>query len=191
MKHLRRDALVRTLALCAAALAVGACGGRGQDAAGKSGADKGDADLASTALPELAVVGGAQDVWPFEFGLDAKRAGVESILGAPDDVSERAAGTGSSTGRVITWTYPDVTFTFFIDAHGRDEYLLSAAFTSPEIPLGNGLSVGMPAEAARALLGEPDVRDESLSAYFYYTSTIELHVTDGTVTRIVLARALP
>ena len=49
----------------------------------------------------------------------------------------------------------------------------------------------MPASDARAVLGEPDIRDGSLSAYFYFSSTIELYVEDGIVTRVVLARALP
>ena len=162
---------------------------------GRRSQDEADAsehpERASANLPELATVGGAQDVWPFEFGLDASRPQVEEAMGRPAEVTERPAGTQDSPGRVVTYEYPAVSFQFFVSAEGQDEFLLSATVTSPEVALRGGLSVGMPVDDALMILGDPDVEDNGLLVYFYFTSTIELYVSEGTVDAVMLARALP
>jgi hypothetical protein len=179
------------VALCALLVLGHSCQGRTTPAADSAGSEEQPTDLASAPLPELATIGGAQDVWPFEFGLDAKRIDVEAAIGTPESISERAAGTESSPGRVVSWTFPTVEFRFFVSSDGAEEFMLAATITSAEVPLRGGLSVGMSIEDAVAVLGKPDVENESLLVYFYFNSTIELYKSDGMVEAVMLARALP
>ena len=147
MKFSPRAKVTRIAALIAVVLFGNSCQGRGTEATSAEAAP----ELASAALPELASVGGAQDVWPFEFGLDADRASVEAMLGAPESVSERPAGTEDAPGRVFTWSYPAVEFQFFVGFDSEEEFMLAATITSPDQPLRGGLSVGMSIEDAVAM----------------------------------------
>jgi len=191
MKYPPVVAAPAVITMVAFLLLITSCEGREPRPEATVGSEDQSPDLAGAGLPELATVGGAQDVWPFEFGLDGQRKDVEAAMGAPDAVSERAAGTADSPGRVVTWTYPTAEFRFFVSAGGEEEFMVAATITSSEQPLRGGLAVGMSIEEAIAVLGKPDVENESLLVYFYFTSTIEIYKSDGTVEAIMLARALP
>ena len=146
-------------------------------------------DSKDTPLPEMAAVAGAQDLWPFSFGLDANRAVVESALGAPEQVNEKDVGQPDVT--VFEWYYPGTELVFFRHDTEDSEYLLSARFSDGEAELGAGLRVGMPLDEALQILGNPGYERDQSIVIFYYTTTIEL-VTDGeVVTEISLARAMP
>ena len=150
-----------------------------------------ETNLAAAELPGIAAIGGVQDVWPFSFGLDADRALVQSVLGLPAATGSRSAGGNDTRAKVVTWEYPGVSFTFFVDEAARIEDLLVARVDSSDVALRGGLAVGMTADDALALLGEPGYRAGDEVIYFYYTTTIELLVRRGRVAEIALARAMP
>jgi hypothetical protein len=181
----------RAIVIGLAVATLTACGGsRGAPGSNPSETQPSD-QLASAGLPELATIGGAQDIWPFAFGLDASREDVRAQRGEPTSTAERPAGTGSVDTSVVTWEYPDAVFTFFVDRSVETDDLLSASVRSQAVPLRGGLSVGMSPAAAREILGEPNVEEEGFAAWFYFTSTIELFWDEEAVNEIVLARALP
>jgi len=183
---------VRTLILAGvvAAIVPASCGGR----SGVSDAEPAPTDefqLAAAELPEIAAIGGAQDVWPFSFGLDAGRALVESTLGPPDAEESHPAGGNDSTALIVSWEYPELSFTFFADEATGTEQLLSARIRTSDVGLRGGLKIDMKSEDAIELLGEPGFRAENRVVYFYYSTTIELVIRDGRVSEIALSRALP
>jgi len=183
---------VRTLILAGvvAAILPVSCGGH----SGVSDAEPApteETQLAAAELPEIATIGGAQDVWPFSFGLDAGRSLVESTLGPPDAEDSQPAGGNDSTALIVSWEYPETSFTFFADEATGTEQLLSARIRTADVGLRGGLTIDMKSEDAIELLGEPGFRAENRVVYFYYSTTIELVIRDGRVSEIALSRALP
>ena len=75
-----------TAVLLGAALLLAGCGGGGTAAGDADGSANGGESGAD--LPELAAIGGAQDVWGFSFGFDASREVVREALGDPETVTE-------------------------------------------------------------------------------------------------------
>ena len=138
--------------------------------------------------PPLLAIGGAQDVWPFSFGLNATFADVEAALGTPQEViDEPAEGAGPA---IIRWVYPGLIVTFLAPSPTRVQ-ILTVRFAGPQYPLKGGLELGMPAERARQLMGEPRVVSDESEVWFYSTTTIELVVSEGRVRSVQVARALP
>lgn len=179
-----------TLTLTVVTLALASCGG------GTPASDVGppvteETNMAAAELPEIATIGGAQDVWPFPFGLDAGRERVESALGPPAAEESRPAGGNDSTALIVTWDYPDFSFTFFADEASDTEQLLSARVKSSGVGLRGGIEIDMKTDDALALLGEPGFRSHDRAVFFYYSSTIELVLRDGRVSEIALSRAMP
>lgn len=182
MRPVQRSAF--TLVALAAVLLLVAC----------DGADSVPAETdhqASVALPELATIAGVRDVWPFGFGLSASRSAVRDALGEPADVQQSASRDGTAGSAVEIWRYEGVQLTFLVDETRDQEYLLSARISDDGPALRGGLTIGMSTEAARSLLGEPQVADDARIVYFYRDTTIELRVDDGIVASVHLARALP
>ena len=178
------------LTVAAIALALAACGGRTPVSDLPPSAAE-ENEMAAATLPEIATIGGAQDVWPFSFGLDADRELVGSIFGPPAaEVSETVGGNGS-TVLIVSWDYPGFSFTFFIDEAVPAEQLLSARVNSPAVELRGGISIDMKTEDALAILGEPGFRSDDRAVFFYYATTIELVIRDGRVSEIALSRAMP
>lgn len=149
-----------------------------------------DAD-ASAELPELVAIGGVQDVWAFEFGLDADRDTVREHLGAPAARTESEESGRAGSPRIVVWQYDRLEVTFLIDVAIESEYLLSVKISDPSVPTRGGLEVGMKLDRAIELLGEPRVIDDRSLVWFYRNTTIELVVSDDEVEAIHLARALP
>ncbi|MEE8440452.1 MAG: hypothetical protein V3S41_01930 [Spirochaetia bacterium] len=178
------------LTVVIAVFALVSCGGRApQPDAQRPAAE--EPKTAAAELPELATIGGAQDVWPFSFGLDADRELVESTLGPPAVEESQPAGGSDSTAFIVSWEYPGFSFAFFVDEAVQTEQLLSARVRSSDVRLQGGLSIDMKTEDALALLGEPGFRSDDLAVYFYYLTTIELVIRDGRVSEIALSRAMP
>ena len=178
------------LAGAVAAIVPASCGGR----SGVSDAEPAPTEeiqSAAAELPEIATIGGAQDVWPFSFGLDAGRVLVESTLGPPDAEESQPAGGNDSTALIVSWEYPETSFTFFADEATGTEQLLSARIRTSDVWLRGGLKIDMNSEDAIELLGEPGFRAEDRVVYFYYSTTIELVIRDHRVSEIALSRALP
>jgi len=143
-----------------------------------------------TELPELAAVGGVQDLWAFPFSMTANRETVREEYGEPEWV-ESSQPQGDVGSEVIEWGYPGVVFSFFAKSSDELESLLSALVTSNDTPLNGELEIGMAIDEARGVLGEPQVQTDETLVFFFFDTTIELRYEDGTVTGIVLARALP
>ncbi len=171
-------------------LALVSCGGRAPLPDAQRPATE-ETKAAAAELPELAGIGGAQDVWPFSFGLDADRELVESTLGRPAAEESQPAGGSGSTAFIVSWDYPEFSFTFFVDEAVQTEQLLSARVRSSDVMLQGGLSIDMKTADALALLGEPGFRSDDRAVYFYYLTTIELVIRDGRVSEIALSRAMP
>lgn len=146
---------------------------------------------ARATLPDLASVGGVQDVWAFDFSMTSDRSQVRAELGEPTTVVESQAAETGSGPQIVRWLYNGLEITFLIDALGEHEYLLSVRIDDADVPLRGGLSIGMPAEEAMALLGEAEVNSDQVRVFFYRSTTIEIVVDDGAVTEVHLARALP
>lgn len=138
---------------------------------------------------DLPAIGGAQDVWPFGFGFEAGYEDVREALGEPVEVLEEGAAGGGPV--VVRWRYDEVTVTFVENPDLERVIVLTVRFTGEGQELRGGLSLGMPIERARELMGEPQVVNEEAHVYFYNTTTIELLVIDGLVREIQVARALP
>jgi len=145
----------------------------------------------ASSLPELAVIGGVQDVWAFEFGMDADRARVREVLGEPGRVVESGPDGSDAGPRIERFQYEGIQVDFLLDPTDGHEYLLLVRISDPSVPLSGGLRIGMPVDEAADLLGEPQIADAELQVYFYRATTIELGVSDGVVETITLARALP
>ncbi|MFW5743161.1 MAG: hypothetical protein ACOCVO_01000 [bacterium] len=167
-------------------LAAGGCGESSPPQAQEPAAEQATADL-----PEIAAIGGVQDVWAFDFGMDADREAVRAQRGEPRAraVSEESDRAGEPD--IVVWRYDGLEITFLIDAANETEYLLSARISDPSVPIRGGLEVGMQLDRATELLGEPRVIEERSLVYFYRNTTIELVVSDDVVEAIHLARALP
>lgn len=154
-------------------------------------------------LPELSLVGGAQDLWPFDFGFDATRAAVATEFGDPSERNTVPVGANrdsgasdgdsenGSTGVVESWRYEGVSFDFFIDPEQNLEFLLSAQVSDSSIVLGSGISIGMEVDDLFGIMGEPAVSTERNLVYFYLTNTIEFHVGEDRVAAVTLSRAMP
>ncbi len=178
---------VRIAAVVAVSLfAAAGCGESAPPEAQEPAAEEATADL-----PEIAAIGGVQDVWAFDFGMDADREAVRAELGEPRSraVSEESDRAGEPD--IVVWRYDGLEITFLIDAVNEIEYLLSARISDPSVPIRGGLEVGMQLDRATELLGDPRVINERSLVYFYRNTTIELVVSDGVVEAIHLARALP
>jgi len=186
---------IRLFLIALAAVPVLSCGPGNEAAESAAGSQQSGISAqdrpAPAGLPGIAAIGGVQDVWPFSFGLDSDRTVVESALGAPTGTRSRPAGDSETSATVVTWEYPGVSFTFFVDGAAQVEELLTARIASADVAVGGGLAVGMSEEEAVALLGEPGYRSGDDIVYFYYSTTIELVVRRGRVVEIALARALP
>ncbi len=142
-------------------------------------------------LAPIAAIGGVRDVWAFEFGLDADRDRVRLVLGDPLQI-ERSISVGGGGGpEIVRWEYDGLRVDFLLDNADAHEYLLSVRIGDPEIPMRGGLRLGMPVGEAVELLGEPRVENADSLVYFYRETTIELAVSDGVVSAVILARALP
>ncbi len=141
--------------------------------------------------PDLARVGGVQDVWGFEFGMDADRERVRHELGSPASVSESSAPESASGLEVERWYYDGFQVTFLINVREEYEHLLAVRIEDPKVPLRGGLRIGMRLDAALELLGEPRVVDGASRVYFYRDSTIEVVAPATTVEAVQLSRALP
>jgi hypothetical protein len=141
-------------------------------------------------LPQIAAVGGVQDVWPFSFGFDANQDVLEQILGTP--VGTELAQVGTDGGaNVEKWFYEGLEFMFFTAEGTEQEHLLSVRINSPEIELRGGLALGMVVEQVVTLMGEPSLRRDDRLVYFYYATTIELTVENGRISEVSLSRAMP
>jgi hypothetical protein len=141
-------------------------------------------------LPELAAVGGVQDLWAFPFSLTSNRETVREAYGEPEWVDASQPG-GDAASEVIEWGYEGVVFSFFAKNGDQLESLISATIARNDVPLDGELEIGMPIDEARTILGEPQVQTDEALVFFYFDTTIELRYEDGVVTEIVLARALP
>ena len=179
-------AFMRAASACAAVLAalvlVAACDrpGRGSEPA-------------APALPDLAGVGGVQDVWPFPFGFDADRGVVEEAFGPPARVDfpelprTQAGGTD-----VVRWHYPGLVFTFLLRSGGAPaESLMAVRIENSDVQVRSGLRIGMSRQEALDLLGDPQIESDGSLVYFFAASTIELEFSDGLLGAVVLARAMP
>ena len=164
------------------------CGARAPSSSETSESD--EIELAATELPEIALIGGAQDIWPFAFGLDASRTAVESELG-PSAKTEISPVGSESTAMIAKWTYPGVVLTFFVDEQAGIEQLLSAEILSDDIELRGGLELGMATVDVVRLLGEPGLRADDMLVYFYYATTIGISVAADRVSAVTLSRAMP
>ncbi|MFW5742544.1 MAG: hypothetical protein ACOC2D_04645 [Spirochaetota bacterium] len=184
-KPLARRAL-RLLVVAAIVVAAAGCDRSAPD----EPQEPADAD-ASAEVAELAAIGGVQDVWAFEFGLDADRDTVREHLGAPAARTESEESGRAGALRIVVWRYDRLEVTFLVDAATESEYLLSVKVLDPSVPTRGGLEVGMELERAIDLLGEPRVIDDGSLVWFYRNTTIELVVSDDEVEAIHLARALP
>ena len=187
------DSPARTL-LCvriAAVVAVSLFAAAGCGESAPPEAQEPAVEQAAADLPEIAAIGGVQDVWAFDFGMDADREAVRAELGEPRSraVSEESDRAGEPD--IVVWRYDGLEITFLIDAVNEIEYLLSARISDPSVPIRGGLEVGMQLDRATELLGDPRVINERSLVYFYRNTTIELVVSDGVVEAIHLARALP
>jgi hypothetical protein len=141
-------------------------------------------------LPELAAVGGAQDLWAFPFSLSATRSEIAQAYGEP--LSRRGDDSRGGPGaRIVEWDYTGVTLAFFVRADGSEEYLVSARISDASVPVEGPIQLGTPVEAVRELLGEPNVDTESRLVYFFSLTTIEIGYQDGAVTELTLGRSLP
>ncbi len=138
---------------------------------------------------ELLAIGGAHDIWPFSFGLNARFEDVEAALGLPSSITEEPAqGNGPAVSR---WNYPGLIVTFLQNPGSDAVQILTVRFTDQEYLLRGGLEVGMGLDEAPRLMGEPRVQDGRSHVWFYSTTTIELEVNEGIVTAVQVARALP
>lgn len=167
------------------------------------GACSGDADRAPARVvsppaddggegpPPLVQVGSAADLWVFPFTMSADRDEVRDAFGEPVERESRRDDGRTSGPEALVWEYPGLTVTFLAGTSDGDDYLISVRVTDPSVALGSGIAVGMPADDALTILGEPRVRDGRSLVYFYRASTIELVVDAGLVVEVVLARALP
>ena len=181
---------IPALTVAVAALVLTSCGGRAPVSDTSMPATE-ETNMAAAELPEIAAIGGAQDVWPFSFGLDADREVVESTLGPPAAEESKPAGSSDSTALIISWDYPGLSFTFFSDEASGTEQLLSARVRTPDVGLRGGLTIDMKTADALALLGEPGFRTNDRVVFFYYSTTIELVIRDDRISEIVLSRAMP
>jgi hypothetical protein len=158
---------------------------------GDGGESAEDLQLSSAPdLPELARIGGVQDLWPFSFGFDATRETVRAAYGEPATITEESAGD-ESTGTAITWHYDGVTFSFFSDPTQDLEFLTAVRIATSAIPLRGGVSLGMGRDELVDVLGEPAMAKDSILAFFYLTSNIQAELEGTRVSAITLARALP
>lgn len=179
--------VVVSIAVVAATVGgLAGCGGPSGDESQEPRADQAVAEL-----PELAAIGGARDVWAFEFGMDADREAVSEHLGEPRTRAESEESGRAGGPRIVVWDYDGLEITFLIDAVNETEYLLSAKISDASVPTRGGLEVGMQLDRATGLLGEPRVVNERSLVYFYRNTTIELITSDGVVEAIHLSRALP
>jgi hypothetical protein len=178
------NATLRAGALLTVVISLWACSGR-QRTAG----DGTDEPPAAPELPEVASIAGVQDVWPFVFGFDATREDVERALGVAQSMTSRNAGESDAT--VVTWNYPAVDFVFYLAPSTQSEFILSARIRDETVSLGAGIGIGMPADRAAHILGDPGHRTNDTLVYFYYSTTIELVIRDDLVREIVIARSLP
>ena len=96
-------------------------------------------------LPQLVLVAGAQDLWPFEFGFDATRESLAVFLGAAETISRDEL--------LETWQYEGFEITFFVDSDQELELLMSVRITSEEVPLRGGVSLGMSRAGIVDLMG--------------------------------------
>ena len=183
-------ASILAITMAVIALALAACEGRAPASDFPPPAAE-ENEMAAATLPEIATIGGVQDVWPFSFGLDADRELVGSIFGPPAAEVSKTVGGNDSTVLIVSWDYPGFSFTFFIDEAVPAEQLLSARVSSPAVELRGGLSIDMKTEDALAILGEPGFRSDDRAVFFYYATTIELVIRDDRVSEIALSRAMP
>jgi hypothetical protein len=174
----------RLLRIFTAALFLSLAGLHGAYAAGAGEAESPPED----ARPELPEIGGAQDIWPFTFGLQAGYEDVLAVLGEPSGGKERVDEEGKPT--IVRWRYAGLVVTF-LENSPSNVMVLTVRFTGPEYPMRGGLALGMPIEDAFALMGEPRVVNGKFRVYFYNTTTIELLVDEGRVAEVVVARAMP
>ena len=142
-------------------------------------------------LAPIAAIGGVRDIWAFEFGLDADRERVRAAFGDPLAVEQSDTNEADAGPQIVRWEYDGLRVNFLIDRADEHEYLLSVRISDPEIPMRGGLRIAMPVDEAVELLGEPRVENEDSLVYFYRETTIELAVSDGAVSAVTLARALP
>ena len=143
------------------------------------------------AIPELAQIGGVQDVWGFDFGMDANRTRVRVELGEPESVMETSATGGAVGPQLERWFYDGFQVTFLINEPEEYEILLAVRIEDPAVPVRGGLWIGMPLDEAFELLGEPRVVDGASHVYFYRDATIELIARGPSIEAIQLSRALP
>lgn len=181
---------IPALTVAIAAVVLTSCGGRAPVSDATLPVTE-ETNIAAAELPEIAAIGGAQDVWPFAFGLDADREVVESTLGPPAAEESKPAGSSDSTALIVSWDYPGLSFTFFADEASGTEQLLSARVRTPDVGLRGGLTIDMKTADALALLGEPGFRTNDRVVFFYYSTTIELVIRDDRVSEIALSRAMP
>lgn len=173
------------LGCAAVVMLVAGCSDPGQSAATDQ------PEQAAAELPELPLIGGARDVWAFEFGMDADREAVRDVLGEPKAILQSEQTGEGSSPTIERWAYDGLEITFLIDTTGESEYLLSVRIDEADVPLRGGLAVDMGADEARELLGEPRVNQDDTLVYFYRNTTIELITSRGIVEAVLLARALP
>jgi len=143
------------------------------------------------ALPELATIGGVQDVWNFPFGFNDDRDAVRDVIGEANEVVIELVDAIDDEPWVEEWYYDGFEVDFYVDPVQSIDYVLAATVTSDEVDLRGGLAVGMTADEAVELLGEPQPGTGNDIVYFYMTTSIVLTQTNGKITSITLARALP
>jgi hypothetical protein len=165
---------------------IAASGCSGQPAEDETGDQTED----QTPLPELARVAGAQDLWAFPFGLSASREEVETALGAPQGRMTDAS-RGGVAAAIVEWRYPGVQFSFFVRNDGSEEYLVSARVDGDEAPLSGPFAIGETASSVQSVLGTPQVESAERMVFFFSETTVEFETSDGVVSAITLARALP
>ncbi|MBU8912760.1 MAG: hypothetical protein KOO61_01970 [Spirochaetales bacterium] len=185
-----RRGSILALTVAVIAFAPASCGGR-SPASDLPPPIVEENEPAAAQLPEIATIGGVQDVWPFSFGLDADRELVRSIFGPPAAQESQPVGGNDSTADIVSWDYPGFSFTFFVDDAAPTEQLLSARISSSAVELRGGLAIDMKTEEALAILGEPGFRSDDRAVFFYYATTIELDIRDDRISEIALSRAMP
>lgn len=140
-------------------------------------------------IPELARIGGVQDVWGFDFGMDSSRTRVRVDLGEPESVMETTGGVVGP--QLERWFYEGFQVTFLINESEEYEFLLAVRIEDATVPMRGGLRIGMPLDEALALLGEPRIVDGASHVYFYRDTTIEVVARGPTIEAVQLSRALP
>ncbi len=142
-------------------------------------------------VPDLARIGGVQDVWGFDFGMDANRTRVRVALGEPESVMETTASGGVVGPQLERWFYEGFQVTFLVNEAEEHELLIAVRIEDPVVPVRGGLRIGMPLDEALDLLGEPRVVDGASHVYFYRDATIEIVARGHSIEAIQLSRALP